>query len=172
MKKIIIGILILFTLVLGFFTYKFFTTDNYITSEEAKQIAMDDVSNKDGIYEFNSIEFKEVNDNYIYTLEFSDKVNYYVYKINAKTKKIISSKKESLTNNKVYISEDEILNIVFQNAKIDPKECNLVSNLVTIEGDIAIYNTVFYYNNIKYEYKTNAFTGSIISVTKLNENAV
>jgi len=172
MKKIMITILILFTLCLGFLTYKYFTTDKYITSDEAKQIAMDDVSNKDGKYDFNSIEFKETNDTYIYTLEFSDKVNYYVYKINAKTKKIISSKKESLTNNKVYINEDSILNIVFKNAKLDPEQCTLISNLVTLEGNIAIYNTIFYYNNTKYEYKTNAFTGAIISVTKLNENAV
>ena len=80
---------------------------------------------------------------YIYTLEFSDKVNYYTYKINAKTKKIISSKKELLTNNKIYMKEDEILNIVFKNAKLSKEECNLISNLVTLEGDIAIYNTIF-----------------------------
>ena len=167
-----IGILSVFIVILSYFGYKYFTTEEYITSEEAKQIAIDDVSNKDGKYEFNSVEFKETNDIYIYTLEFSDKVNYYTYKINAKNKKIISSKKEALTNNKVYIKEDEVLNIVFKHAKLSPSECNLVSNLVTNEGDISIYNTIFYYNNTKYEYKINAFTGSIISVSKLNENAV
>ena len=172
MKKIMIILTILCMLCLGFLIYKYFATPKYITSEEAKTIAMEDVSNKDGKYDFNSIEFKETNNTYIYTLEFSDKVNYYIYKINAKNKKIISSKKESLTNNKVYISEDKILNIVFKNAKLDPEQCTLISNLVTLEGDIAIYNTIFYYNNTKYEYKTNAFTGAIISITKLNENAV
>lgn len=171
MKKIVMGILSLLIVALGIVAFNYFTTDRYITSEVAKQIAMDDVSNKDGKYEFNSIEFKETTDNlYIYTLEFSDKVNYYTYKINAKTKKIISSKKELLTNNKVYMKEDEILNIVFKNAKLSKEECNLISNLVTLEGDIAIYNTIFYYNNIKHIYKTNAFTGAIISITKLNEN--
>ena len=172
MKKVMIILTILCMLCLGFLIYKYFATPKYITSEEAKTIAMKDVSNKDGKYDFNSIEFKETNNTYIYTLEFSDKVNYYIYKINAKNKKIISSKKESLTNNKVYISEDKILNIVFKNAKLDPEQCTLISNLVTLEGDIAIYNTIFYYNNTKYEYKTNAFTGAIISITKLNENAV
>ena len=172
MKKILIGILCIFIGILGYFGYKYITFEKYITSDEAKQIAMDDVANRDGKYEFNSIEFKETNDTYIYTLEFSDKVNYYIYKINAKNKKIISSKKESLTNNKVYIKEDDIINIVFKHAKLSISECNLISNIVTIEGNISIYTTVFYYNDIKYEYKTNAFTGSIISVSKLNENTV
>lgn len=172
MKKILMIILILFTLCLVLFTYQFFTKNRYITSDEAKKIAMNDVSNKDGKYEFNSIEFKETHNAYIYTIEFSDKVNYYIYKINAKSKKIIFSKKESLTNNKIYLDEEKILNIVYKHAKLDPNECNLIANLATLEGNITIYTTIFYYNNTKYEYKTNAFTGSIISVTKLNENAV
>lgn len=172
MKKIIIGILCIFIIVLGYFGYEYIISEKYITSEEAKQIAMNDVSNKDGKYEFNSIEFKETNDTYIYTLEFSDKINYYIYKINAKNKKIILSKKESLTNNKVYINADEIINIVFKHAKLSASECNLISNTITNEGNISIYTTVFYYNNTKYEYKTNAYTGSIISISKLNENAV
>lgn len=153
-------------------TFKYFTTENYITSEEAKEIAMADVSNKDGEYTFNSIEYSETNETYIYTLIFSDKVNLYTYKINAESKKIISSKKESLTNNKIYMQEDDILDIVFKHAKLIQTDCTLLSNLVTLEDSIPIYNTVFYYNNVRYEYKTNAFTGAIISVIKLNENAV
>jgi len=172
MKKIVIGILSLCLVSLCFITYNYYSKDKYITSDEAKQIAMDDVSNKDGKYQFNSIEFKETNKNYIYTLEFSDNVNYYTYKINAKNKKIISSKKEAINNNKVYMKEEEIINIVFKNAKLDKNNCNIISNLVTLEGNISIYNTVFYHNNIRYEYKTNAYTGAIISVTKLDENAV
>lgn len=172
MKKIILGIMSVFIIVFGYFGFKYITNDKYITSEEAKKIAMDDVSNKDGNYQFNSVEFKETNDIYIYTLEFSDKVNYYTYKINAKNKKIISSKKELLTNNKIFMKEDEILNIVYKHAKLSPTECNLISNIVTNEGNISLYTTIFYYNNTKYEYKTNAFTGSIISVSKLLENAV
>jgi len=172
MKKIVIGILIVFLIIVGIFTFKFFTTEAYITSDEAKQIAMNDVANKTGEYTFNSVEFNENNGNYIYTLDINDIKNNYIYKINAKSKKIISSKKESLTNNKIYINEEEILNIIYKNANLNKKDCNLISNLVVLEGNIPIYNTVFYYNNIKYEYKTNAYTGAIISVTKLNENAV
>ena len=159
-------------LCLGFIGYKYTNDNKYITSDEAKKIAINDVSNKDGNYTFNSVEFKETNDTYIYTLEFSDSVNYYTYKINAKNKKITFSKKESLTNNKIYMDENEILNIVFKNAKLNKNDCNLISNLITLEGNNPIYNTVFYYDNVKYEYKTNAYTGSIISITKLNENAV
>lgn len=171
MKKIVLSIIGVFILVLCYLGFKYITNDQYITSEEAKQIAIEDVSNKDGKYTFISVEFKETNDIYIYILEFSDKVNSYTYKINAKTKKIISSKKEYLANDKIFMKEDDILNIVFKHAKLAQSECNLISNLVTNEGDISIYTTVFYYNNIKYEYKTNAFTGSIISVSKLSENA-
>ena len=133
------------------------------------EIAIKDVSNKDGDYIFNSIEYIE-KDN-IYILTFGDKINYYIYKINAKNKKIISSKKESIDNNKNYIDEEELLNTVFEHAKLNRKECNLISNLVTLEDGIPLYNTVFYCNNIRYEYKINAYTGSIISVIKLDENA-
>lgn len=172
MKKIVLSMTCVFIIILGYFGFKYITKDKYITSEEAKQIAIEDVSNKDGNYEFNSVEFNENNGIYIYTLEFSDKVNYYIYKINAKSKKIISSKKELLTNSKIFLKEEEILTIVYKHAKLSPTECNLISNTITNEGDISIYTTIFYYNNIKYEYKTNAFTGSIISVSKLSENAV
>lgn len=172
MKRIILVILIVIAIFLGIISFKNLFYNKYISSEEAKEIATKDVSNKDGIYLFNSVEFKETNNTYIYILEFSDKVNIYTYKINAKNKKIISSKKESISNNKVYMKEDNILEIVFKNAKLNRNECNLISNLITLEDGFPIYNVIFYYNNIKYEYKVNAFTGSIISVTKLNENAV
>ena len=171
MKKIVIGILCLCLMTICIFAYKYFSKDKYITSEEAIQIAMDDVSNKDDKYNFSIVEFKEENNIYIYYLEFSDDINKYSYKINAKNKNIISSKKESLTNNKIYLSEDEILKKVFENAKLNKNDCNLISNLVTLEGNISVYNTVFFYNNIRYEYKINAYTGAIISVTKLKQNA-
>lgn len=172
MKKILIIILSVFIIFLSYFGYKYFTKTKYITEDEAKQIAINDVSNKDNEYDFNIIEFKKTNDNYIYVLEFSDKVNYYTYKINANNKKIISSRKESLTNNKVYMKEEEIEAIVFKHAKLSQSECNLISNIVANEGDISIYTIIFFYENIKYEYKVNAFTGSIISVSKISENAV
>ena len=167
MKKILMIIFMIFLGSIGFLIYSLFSTDNYITSDEAIKIAQNDVANKDGNYNIISVEFKENNDNYIYTLKFSDNVNIYTYKINAKSKRIISSKKELLSNNDIYINEDEILDIVFNNAKLNRNECNLLSNLVVIEENNPIYHTIFYYNNDKYEYKTNAFTGAIISVTKL-----
>ena len=103
MKRIILVILIVIAIFLGIISFKNLFYNKYISSEEAKEIATKDVSNKDGIYLFNSVEFKETNNTYIYILEFSDKVNIYTYKINAKNKKIISSKKESISNNKVYM---------------------------------------------------------------------
>jgi len=171
MKKIIIIICTFFLIVIiamaGIYIFK----DNYISCEEAKKIAMDYVSNKNNEYTFNSIEFTENNNTYVYTLTFTDNINFYTYKINAKNKSIISSKKESLTNNKSYMNEEDILNIVFEYAKLNKNHCNLISNIVILEDGIPFYNTVFFYNNIRYEYKINAFTGSIISVIKLNENA-
>lgn len=171
MKKIMIIICTIFLILIVGISIKYFTTEKYITSDEAKQIAMDDVSNKDGEYFFNSMEFSETNDNYIYTLIFNDKINSYTYKINAKSKKIISSKKESLTNNKIYMNDDDILNIVFKHSKLNRNDCTLLSHLVILEDGMPIYNTTFYHNNVRYDYKTNAFTGAIISVIKLSENA-
>ena len=168
MKKIIILICTIFLLIIIWLTYSFLYKD-IITSEEAIKIATNDVSNKDGEYIFNAVEYIE-KDN-VYILTFGDKVNYYTYKINAKTKKIISSKKEALNNNKNYIDEEELLNIVFSHANLNKKDCNLVSNLVTLEEGTPFYNTVFYNKNIRYEYKINAYTGSIISVINQNENA-
>ena len=162
----------IFLLAISGIVVKHFSSENYITSDEAKVIATEDISNKDGEYSFNSIEFSETNDTYIYTLVFTDKINSYTYKINAKTKKIISSKKESLTNNKTYMKETDILDIVFKHSKLNRVECTLLSNLVTLEEGIPVYNTTFYHNNIRYDYKVNAFTGAIISVIKLNENAI
>ncbi len=167
MKKIVV--IILTILIIGsLIIFTVFKKDKLITEEEAKTIATSNVSNKNGNYEFNSVEFTQKGDIPIYTIEFSDNYNYYIYKINAKSKKIISSKKESLTNNKEYIDEKEILDIVFKHAKINRQDCNILSNLVTLEGNTPIYNPIFYYNNIKYSYKVNAYTGSIISVTKVN----
>lgn len=169
MKKILILLSTIFLISIIYFSVKYFTTNNYITSDEAIKIATLDISNKDNEYFFNTIDFKETNGTYIYTLEFNDKENSYIYKINAKTKKIISSKKESLNNNKIYISEEEIISIVFNHANINKNNANILSNAVLLEDGNPIYNTVFYSNNIRYEYKTNALTGSVISVTKLQE---
>lgn len=168
MKKIVLIITIL--IILGIPTYFILNKDKDLTPEEAKKIAINDISNKNNDYVFNSVEYNLVNDTYIYTLEFTDKNNYYTYKINAKTKKIISSKVESLNNNKIYLKEGDILTIVYNHAKINRNESNLLSNEVILEDNMPIYVTVFYYNNIRYEYKTNAYTGAIISVSKINEN--
>ena len=170
MKKIGILIGTIFIIIIGYLTIRYITTDHYISVEDAKEIAMNDVANKDNNYKFNTIEYNNVNGNYIYILEFSDEVNLYTYKINAKTKKIISNKIESLLNNKSYMSEDDVLNIVYKHASISKSDSNLIANYVIIEDGIPIYNVVFYYSNIRYEYKVNALTGAVISVTRLNEN--
>lgn len=171
MKKIIIIICTIFLILIIGLSIKYFNDDKYISEEEAKQLATNHVSNKHGNYTFNSIEFKETNKTYIYTIIFTDSQNLYTYKINAKTKKIISSKKESLINNKTYMKEEDILSIVFKHSTLNKNDCNILSNSVILEEGTPIYNTIFYYNNIRYDYKTNAFTGAIISVTKLDENA-
>lgn len=170
MKKISLVILIILILGGFFLTFRNLKKSKIITSEEAKEIAIKDISNKDGEYTFNNVEYKQNDDIEFYTLEFSDKYNFYIYKINAKTKRIMSAKKEAIANNKKYMKEDEILNIVFKHAKLNKNECNLLSNLITLEDNTPIYNPIFYYNEIKYNYKVNAYTGAIISVTKINAN--
>lgn len=171
MKKIVITICTIFLIAILAITAHHFKYNTYITDEEAKEIAINDVSNKDNNYIFNSVEFKETNNMYVYTLIFTDKINTYTYRINARNKKIIYSKKEALNNKINYMKDEDIITIVFNHAKLNKNKCNILSNLVTVEEGTPFYNTIFYYNNTRYEYKTNAFTGAIISVTKLNENA-
>ena len=171
MKKIIIIICTIFLIFICYFGYINFFANKYISSEDAKLIATKDVANKSNKYNFNSVEFKETNNTYIYTIIFNDEFNTYTYKINAKNKKIIFSKKESLTNNKIYMNEDDILEIVLKHANISKKECNILSNLIILDEGNTFYNTIFYKDGIRYEYKTDAYTGSIVSITKLNENA-
>jgi len=172
MKKIIIVICTIFFIAIFGIALHHFKNNSYITIDEAKEIAINDVSNKDNNYIFNSVEFKETNKMYVYNLIFTDKINIYTYRINAKNRKIIYSKKESLNNTQKYMKEEDIINLVLEHAKLNKNKCNIISNLIKIEDGIPYYYTIFYYNSIRYEYKTNAFTGAIISVIKLNENAM
>jgi len=171
MKKIIIIICTIFLISILILTYFYFKNSPYITSDEAKKIAMKDVSNKDNKYTFISVEYKETNKTYIYTLIFNDKNNLYTYKINAKSKKIISSKRESLKNNSKYIDDEIVLEKVLEHANFRKSNCNIISNSLVVEKGSPFYITVFYNQNVRYEYKTNAYTGSIVSITKMNENA-
>lgn len=169
MKKIIIIICTIFLLIIVLLSVKYFISPKYITEEEAKEIAINDISGRYNNYTFNSVEFKKEDNNYIYQLDFQDNINIYIYKINAKNKKILFSKKELLINNISYMNEEDILDIVFSHANLDKKTCNVIFNTVDFEDGIPIYSTTFYHNNIRYDYKTNGFTGSIISVIKINE---
>ena len=171
MKKIVIGIFSLCLIAFCYILYNHYKNNNYITREEAKQIAMNDVSNEDGFYDFINIEYIETNNNYVYNLEFKDKTNKYYYKINAKNKRILSSKKEVINEEQEYMKESDVLEIAFNNVGLKRTECNLISSLVTIEEQIPIYNIIFYNKSIRYEYKINGLTGSIISLFKMNENA-
>ena len=171
MKKIVIIISTICFILISCLLLRYFFINRYITEEQAKEIAINHVSNKNNQYTFNSIEFKETNDTYIYTLIFEDNFNLYTYKINAKTRKILSSKKESLLDNKKYLSEDEILTKVLNYIGTTKTECNITNNAVKLVDGFPIYNTIVFHNNIKYDFKVNAYTGGIISVTKLNKNA-
>ncbi len=169
MKRIVLIIILILSLLLGITYYRYYEKHKYIDEDTAKEIALKDLATNNKIT-FNKIEYTYTNKNYIYTLEFQDNLNVYTYKIDAHSKKIIQRVKESLTSSLEYLSSDAILDIVFKHASLNRYDCNLISNDVSLQEQIPIYNTIFYYNNIKYDYKTNALTGAILSVSKLKEN--
>lgn len=170
MKKIVIIICAILFILFIYTGIKYLKKDKYITENEAKLIATSDVSSKDNNFIFNKIDYTYTNDTYIYTLEFRDNINIYTYKIDAKTKRITSSTKELINSNLEYIDENTILDIVFKHASINKLDSNIITNAINTIDGIPIYTTIFYHNNIKYEYKTNGLTGSIISISKINEH--
>ena len=170
MKKTMILISTIFLLILIILSIIYIQKETYISSEEAKQIVLNDISsNNNHKYTFNNIEIIETYNNFVYIITFSDSNNLYSYKINAKNKRILSKKKETITNDLTYMTKDDILKIVLNNANLNKNDCNILFNSIEIENNEPIYITIFYHNNIRYEYKTNPYNGIIISVTKLNE---
>lgn len=170
MKKIVIIIgTILIVLICGI---KIYITKNNsaISSTEAFDIAKNDVSNPSGNYTLSSIEYVKLNDENIYNIVFNDDYNVYTYKINSKTKEIISGKREIINDNSRFIDKDEMLEIIYKHANLNKYDCNLVVNDIKYEDGNPYYNTIFYSNGIKYQYKSNAYTGAIISVIKIDEN--
>lgn len=75
-------------------------------------------------------------------------------------------------NNLLHINSQDVLEIVLNHQGINDKDCNIISNDFIYEDNIPIYTTIFYYDNVRYEYKTNGYSGDIISIVKLNENTI
>ena len=75
-------------------------------------------------------------------------------------------------NNLTHINSQDILKITLNHQGVSEKDCTIISNEFIYEDNIPIYTTIFYHNGIRYEYKTNGYTGDIISIVKLNEKAI
>ena len=78
--------IILIIVILAYFLMQ----DSAITGDEAKDIAMQDLSQITTSAVFNNIEYEKDNDVVIYIVEFSDATYKYTYKVNSKTKEIIN----------------------------------------------------------------------------------
>ncbi len=172
MKKIVIGLMIIFSIIVGYFTYSYFHNDyeKLISEDEAKKIALEDTKEKNTNLIVSDITLNEtVKDTFIYNVEFSSKINYYIYKINAKTKKIISKAIIPISDTDTYLKEEKALEIVFEHALLNQKDCVILTKEIILEDNFPYFYVVFYHNNIRYEYKLNGYTGQIINVTKINE---
>ncbi len=167
MKRILSIVFTILIAIIIIGSVNYYWQNHYISLDEAQDIVLKDIAFKNQNYYFTSTEFNK--QNYVYTLKLNDENNYYEYQINAHTKKIIYMKKKPL-DKATYLPEEEILNIVFNHAKINKENANILSQNISLEDYTPIYNVVFYYLNKRYEYKVNAFNGTIISIVSIDHN--
>ncbi len=168
MKKIFYGIFIILTLVFIGVFINFVSKKEIISENEVIEIILDDVKrNKEEFY-FSHLELTNQDKKQIYNVDFNDEEYTYFYQINATNGHIINKNKEKITNEIYYIDENEIIDIAMKHANIEKEKAVIISNDLIMD-DIPYYETIFNYNDVRYEYKINAFIGEIISVAKINE---
>lgn len=147
------------------------TTNNKITIEEAKEIALKhanlDSSEvtfiKEGSHSYDNIER--------YDIEFYNDNKEYDYEINAATGEIIEYDYEveddiqEENQNTVTITMEEAKEIALKHANLKSDEVTFVEEKLDYDDDInkQKYELEFYYNNKEYSYDIDANTGDILS---------
>lgn len=153
-------------------------TQNTISSDEAKQIALQHANLSD-----NQVTFIKVSQDYDdgikkYEIEFYYNNTEYDYEINAYSGEILkfdydaeyynpsntisySNSQSSSTQN--LISSDEAKNIALQHANLTDNQVNFIKVSKDYDDGIHIYEVEFHYNNREYNYDINAINGTILS---------
>ena len=142
-------------------------TQNTISSDEAKQIALQHANLLDNQVTFNKyeIEFYYNNTEYDYEinaysgeiLKFDYDAEYY----NPSNTISYSNSQSSSTQN--LISSDEAKNIALQHANLTDNQVTFIKVSQDYDDGIHIYEVEFHYNNREYNYDINAINGTILS---------
>lgn len=67
-----------------------------------------------------------------------------------------------------YISGDKVLDIIYTYLSLKEDETEVLFNDIEYIEDIPTYKTIIVNNNIRYDLKTNGFTGDIKEIIKTN----
>lgn len=155
-------------------------TNNIITLEEAKEIALRNANLNES--EVNFINSRLETDNGIkkYDIEFYHENKEYDYEINALDGSIIEmdfdvenynisqeqneieNNNSNLNTNEVSISEEKAKEIALDNANLTIDQVTFKKVEIDFDNGIKKYDIEFYYNNKEYSYEIDANTGNIL----------
>lgn len=143
------------------------TSDNQITLEEAKEVALSylNLDNSEVTFTKNKLDLE--NGILIYELELFTTDMEYEIDINAYNKEIIRVEKDNKNNYNIdnnsnnYIGSDKAKDIALNHSGISD---NVIWKRTEFdfENNIPIYEVEFYCNNMEYNYEINAINGNII----------
>ena len=142
-------------------------SNNKITIEEAKSIALKHSNLDESQVSFIKSEYDFDNGIEKYEIEFYYNNNKYEYEINAKTGDIISYDydiEKHLTSQQINdkITIEEAKSIALKHSNLDESQVSFMKAKYEFDDGIGKYEIEFYYNFKEYEYEINASNGEII----------
>ena len=142
-------------------------SNNKITIEEAKSIALKHSNLDESQVSFIRVEYDFDNGIEKYEIEFYSNNNKYEYEINAKTGDIISYDydiEKHLTSQQINdkITIEEAKSIALKHSNLDESQVSFMKAKYEFDDGIGKYEIEFYYNFKEYEYEINASNGEII----------
>lgn len=155
-------------------------TNNIITLEEAKEIALRNANlNESEVTFINSrletdngikkydIEFYHENKEYDYEINALDgsiiEMDFDVENYNTQEQNEIGNNNPNLNTNEVLISEEKAKEIALDNANLTIDQVTFKKVEIDLDDGIKKYDIEFYYNNKEYSYEIDANTGSILA---------
>jgi Predicted membrane protein len=143
---------------------------NTISKEDAKGIAFKHAQAIESFVTFLPVETDYERGRKIYEVEFYAGGVKYEYKIDAKTKEIISYDIEGEKNAGIPVikemTREQAKKIALEHAQLNENQVNFLKFELDYDDNRPIYEIEFYYNNIKYEYEVDAYTGEITRFEK------
>lgn len=153
-------------------------TNNIITLEEAKEIALRNANLSEDEVTFISSKLESDNNIKKYDIEFYHENKEYDYEINALDGSIIEmdfdvenynifqgqneNNNSNLNINEALISEEKAKEIALDNAKLTMDQVTFKKVEMDFDDGIKKYDIEFYYNNKEYSYEIDANTGNIL----------